>query len=79
MKKMLSSYEENKAPTNTPSNPTPRIEPGKIIPAHKLPPIRRTDTVDQIPGTAPGYNGPWQRVRGGHTRDTITDYIKRQN
>ncbi|MBL0304657.1 MAG: RHS repeat-associated core domain-containing protein [Chitinophagaceae bacterium] len=29
LKKMLSSYEENKTPANTPSNSTPKIEPGK--------------------------------------------------
>jgi RHS repeat-associated protein len=39
LKKMLSGYEENKTPTTTPGNSTPRIEPGKskLHPAYLKP------------------------------------------
>ncbi len=59
------------------NNPTPRLEPGRQSTRRKLPPLYKRDTVDKIPGTVEGYKGPWRQVRGGHQRDTITDYILR--
>ncbi len=57
-------------PTRT-NDITPRIEPGRG---------KRTVVleVDQIPGTAPGYNGPWGRYHhDSNTNDTI--YKKKPN